>query len=56
MVVHHTADTYTDSGHLDAHVEHLTLGFRVRIVAAEYLVTTGEARLGHVVQAVAWPR
>lgn len=47
--------TYAYSGHFDAHVEHLALGLRVGVVPAEDLVPAAEARLGHVVQAVAGP-
>lgn len=44
--------TYPDAGYFDANVEHLAVGLRVRIVAAENLVPAGEIRARHVLQAV----
>lgn len=46
--------TYTNSGHFDANVEHLTLSFGVCVVTAEDFVPAGEAGFGHVVQTVTW--
>lgn len=45
---------HTNSGHFDAHVEHLALGFRVGVITAEDFVATCEAGFGHIVQTVAW--
>lgn len=47
--------TYPNTGHFNTNVEHLTLGFRIRVVSAQYFVVASEQCFWHVLQTVRRP-